>query len=177
MFKILSFLFSEKEAELVSLLPIKPFTIKVASKIWKLDIFKTEKILDELAGRAVLLDSEYHGIKKYVFPPPMAGFFEFSMMRTRHDLDQKLLSELFYQYFNTEEDFIKDLFLGSETRLGRIFVQEEVLTKDNLVSILDFEKASHTIETASHIGISMCYFAVIKWLTWGWHAMLPWISA
>jgi len=103
------------------------------------------------------LDSEHNGIKKYVLPPPMAGFFEFSMMRTRHNLDQKLLSELFYQYLNIEEDFIKDLFLGSETRLGRIFVQEEVLSKNNLVSILDYEKASHIIETASCIGISMCY--------------------
>lgn len=157
LYKILSILFNEKEAELVSQLPIKPFTIKTASRIWKLDAANTEKLLDELAGRAILLDSEHNGIKKYVLPPPMAGFFEFSMMRTRHDLDQKLLSELFYQYLNIEEDFIKDLFLGSETRLGRIFVQEEVLSKDNLVSILDYEKASHVIETASSIGISMCY--------------------
>jgi len=157
LYKILSILFNEKEAGLVSQLPIKPFTIKTASRIWKLDAVSTEKLLDELAGRAILLDSEHNGIKKYVLPPPMAGFFEFSMMRTRHNLDQKLLSELFYQYLNIEEDFIKDLFLGSETRLGRIFVQEEVLSKDNLVSILDYEKASHIIETASCIGISMCY--------------------
>lgn len=157
LYKILSLLFNEKEAELVSQLPIKPFTIKTASRIWKLDTVNTEKLLDELASRAILLDSNHNGIKKYVLPPPMAGFFEFSMMRTRNDLDQKLLSELFYQYLNTEEDFIKDLFLGSETRLGRIFVQEEVLSKDNLVSILNYEKASYIIETASSIGISMCY--------------------
>ena len=157
LYRILSLLFNEKEAELVSQLPIKPFTVKTASRIWKLDKVNTEKILDELAGRSILLDSDHYGIKKYVLPPPMAGFFEFSMMRTRHDLDQKLLSELFYQYLNIEEDFIKDLFLGSETRLGRIFVQEEVLSKDNLVSILDYEKTSHVIETASCIGISMCY--------------------
>ncbi|MBC8442157.1 MAG: hypothetical protein H8D87_21025 [Deltaproteobacteria bacterium] len=41
-----------------------------------------------------------------VLPPPMAGFFEFSMMRVRHDIDQKVLGELFYQYLNVEEDFI-----------------------------------------------------------------------
>jgi len=148
----------------------------LGSRIWKLDAVSTEKLLDELAGRAILLDSEHNGIKKYVLPPPMAGFFEFSMMRTRHNLDQKLLSELFYQYLNIEEDFIKDLFLGSETRLGRIFVQEEVLSKDNLVSILDYEKASHIIETASCIGISMC-FAGIKWSIWERHVMLLWIFA
>jgi Pyruvate/2-oxoacid:ferredoxin oxidoreductase delta subunit len=157
LYKILSILFKEKEAELVSQLPIKPFTINTASQIWKLSAANTEKVLDELAGRSILLDSEHNGTKKYVLPPPMAGFFEFSLMRTRQDIDQKLLSELFYQYLNVEEDFVKDLFLGSETLLGRTFVQEEVLSKDNLVSILDYEKASHIIKTASSIGISMCY--------------------
>ena len=157
MYKILSILFNKKEAELVSQLPIKPFTVNTASRIWKLNKTNTEKILDELTGRAILLDSEHNGIKKYVLPPPMAGFFEFSLMRTRQDLDQKLLSELFYQYLNVEEGFVKDLLLGSETFLGRTFVQEEALSSDNLISILDYEKASYIINTASHIGISVCY--------------------
>jgi len=157
LYKILSILFNEKEAELASQLPIKPFTINTASRIWKLNKVNTEKVLDELAGRAILLDFEHNGIKKYVLPPPMAGFFEFSIMRTRQDIDQKLLSELFYQYLNVEEDFVKDLFFGSETLMGRTFVQEEALSKNNLVSILDYEKASHIIKTSPDIGISMCY--------------------
>jgi hypothetical protein len=87
----------------------------------------------------------------------MAGFFEFSLMRTRTDIDQKVLSELFYQYLNVEEDFIKELFLGSDTRLGRVFVQETVLTNENAIHILDYERASEVIRTSSHIGVSMCY--------------------
>lgn len=35
LFKILKMLFSEKEAQLVALLPIRPFTAAKASKIWK----------------------------------------------------------------------------------------------------------------------------------------------
>jgi len=155
--KILSIIFKEKEVELVSQLPIKPFTVNTASRIWKLDKSQTEKILDNLASRAILLDSEHKGVKKYILPPPMAGFFEFSMMRTREDIDQKLLSELFYQYINIEEDFVKDLLFGSETYLGRTLVQETSLSNDNLISILEYEKASHIIKTASHIGISICY--------------------
>ena len=157
LYKILSILFSEKEAEIVAQLPIKPFTVEKASKILKMDKVKTEKILDELASRAILLDSKHNGEKRYVLPPPMAGFFEFSMMRTRDDINQPLLAELYYQYLNVEEDFIKDLFLASETKLGRVYVNEEVLSKDNLVHILDFEKASHIIESSEHIGISTCY--------------------
>lgn len=154
---MLSILFNEKETELVSQLPIKPFTINTASRIWKLNKVNTEKILDKLAGRAILLDFEHNGIKKYVLPPLMARFFEFSIMRTRQDIDQKLLSELFYQYLNIEEDFVKDLFFGSETLMGRTLVQEEVLSKNNLVSILDYEKASHIIKSSPHIGITIYY--------------------
>ena len=87
----------------------------------------------------------------------MAGFFEFSMMRTRQDIDQKLLAELYYQYINEEEDFIKELFYSTDTKLGRVYVQEEVLTNENEVTILDYERATHIIEESKHIGISMCY--------------------
>lgn len=157
LYKILGLLFSEKEAALVAQLPIKPFTVKTASKVWKMDEVSTNKILQELSSRAILLDMDHDGVSEYVLPPPMAGFFEFSMMRTRHDIDQKLLGELYYKYLNVEEDFVKQLFLGTETRLGRVFVQEEVLTNENKVQILDFERASHIMKEASHIGISTCY--------------------
>ena len=61
------------------------------------------KVLDTLASRAILLDVEDEKGKKYILPPPMAGFIEFALMRTRGDIDQKLLSELYYQYLNVEE--------------------------------------------------------------------------
>ncbi|PKM95229.1 MAG: (Fe-S)-binding protein [Firmicutes bacterium HGW-Firmicutes-1] len=157
LYQILGLLFSEKEASLVAQLPIKPFTIKKASQIWNVPYGEALIILDKLAGRCILLDMEVDGDKKYLLPPPMAGFLEFSLMRVRNDIDQKLLSELFYQYLNVEEDFVKDLFFGTETKLGRAFVNESVLSTEQTVQILDFEKASHVIATASHIGISMCY--------------------
>jgi len=54
--KILQMLMSDREAELVSLLPIKPFTAKQAGKAWSLSEKETKKTLDTLAGRAVLVD-------------------------------------------------------------------------------------------------------------------------
>ncbi|HEY5589006.1 MAG TPA: (Fe-S)-binding protein, partial [Candidatus Paceibacterota bacterium] len=118
--KILKMLISEKDAELVAKLPIKPFTVKTASRIWKMNEVLTQNILEELSKNAILLDMDQHGVQQYVLPPPMLGFFEFSLMRTRGNFDQKLLSELYYQYLNVEEDFIKDLFLSTETKLGRV---------------------------------------------------------
>jgi ferredoxin len=155
--KILKILFSEKEADLVSLLPIKPFTAEKAGKIWGLNLAETRKILDELAGRALLVDIEQNGKSEYCLPPPMAGFFEFSLMRIRDDLDQKALAELFYQYLNVEEDFIRELFTGGETRLGRTFVHEPVLSNENALHVLDYERASRVIEEARHMAVGLCY--------------------
>jgi len=157
LYKILAILFSEREAELVSTMPIKPFTAEKASRIWKMDLTSTKKALDQMASRAVLIDIEQNGKTIYVLPPPMAGFFEFSMMRVREDLDQKVLSELFYEYLNVEEDFIRELFTVGETQLGRVFVHEPVLTNQNALHVLDYERASEVIKTATHRGIGICY--------------------
>ena len=157
LFKILKMLFSKEEAELVSLIPIKPFTAKKASRIWKMDITNTKKILDTLANRAILVDIEQNGKTVYTLPPPMAGFFEFSMMRIRNDIDQKVLAELFYEYMNVEEDFIRELFTRGETQLGRTFVQEPALSNENALYVLDYERATEVIKTATHIGVGICY--------------------
>jgi ferredoxin len=157
LFKILEMLLSEKEASLISILPIKPFTVEKASKLWKLKTGEAQKILDQLASRAILVDIQQNGVSEYVLPPPMAGFFEFSMMRVRDDIDQRLLGELFYQYINVEEDFIRDLFTMGETKLGRTFVNEPALSQENALHVLDYERASEVIETASHMAVGICY--------------------
>jgi Na+-translocating ferredoxin:NAD+ oxidoreductase RNF subunit RnfB len=157
LFSILKILFSEKEAELVATLPIKPFTAEKASRIWKMDLTAARKALDELASRAILVDIEQHGETTYVLPPPMAGFFEFSMMRIRDDVNQKVLGELFYEYMNVEEDFIRELFTRGETQLGRTFVHEPALSEQNALHVLDYERATHIIESATHRGIGVCY--------------------
>ncbi len=157
LYKILAILFSEKEAELVAQLPIKPFNAQKASQIWKLNLTETRKVLEELASRAILVDLDRDGESIYVLPPPMAGFFEFSLMRTRGDIDQKVLSELFYQYMNVEEDFIRELMARGDTQLGRTFIHEPILTNEDALHVLDYERATEVIKTASHIGVGTCY--------------------
>jgi ferredoxin len=157
LYKILQILFSEREAQLVALLPIKPFTANKAAQVWKMDLSAARKVLDELSSRAILVDCEQNGEMQYTLPPPMAGFFEFSMMRLRGDVDQKVLGELFYQYLNVEEEFIRALFVNGETQLGRVFINEPALTSENALHVLDYERASEVIQTATHRGIGVCY--------------------
>ena len=157
LYKILSLLFSPEEAKMAALLPVRPFNIKRAAKVWNLSEYQTELQLEKLCSKGVLLDLTENDTKTYFLPPPMVGFFEFSMMRTRGNVDQKLLSQLYHQYLNVEEDFIKDLFFSTETKFGRAFVQEGVLTHENAIHVLDFERTSYLVENATDISLSMCY--------------------
>ena len=158
LFQILKLLVTEQEASLVAVLPIRPFTAAQAARAWGKSYAETRRVLDDLAGRAVLLDMPApDGQQTYVLPPPMAGFFEFSMMRLRTDVNQRVLAELFYQYLNVEEEFIRGLFANGETQLGRAFVQEPALSDDNALHVLDYERASEVIRTATRIGVGICY--------------------
>jgi len=193
LYKILNILFDEEEAFYVSKLPIKPFLAEKAAKRWDLEEHEAVEILDKLARRALLVDFYKDGKTYYVLPPPMAGWIEFSMMRIREDIDQHSLGQLLYQYMNVEEDFVKDLFYGTKTKIVRTFVNEEALNNhldstnkedftdspsshtnrtqsnpddinsindlesDGTLKIMDYERASHVIKSAKHIGISTCY--------------------
>lgn len=157
LYRILSLLFSEREAALVAALPIRPFTAARAAAIWKTTEAEARTVLEALASRALLVDWEGKHGTEYVLPPPMAGFFEFSLMRVRQDIDQQALAELFYQYLNVEEDFVRALFAGGETQLGRAFVNEDALAEEAALHVLDYERASEVVRTASTRGISLCY--------------------
>jgi ferredoxin len=160
---ILTILFSEKEAGLMALLPLKPFSVRTAAEVWKVPEAEADAILTELASRGMLLDMELDKGRLFTMPPPMAGFFEFSMMRIGTRCDQKALAELYYQYLNVEDEFIRNLFAGGETQLGRVFVNERALeagaaaSAGTLLTVLDYERASEVARTASHLGVGTCY--------------------
>jgi ferredoxin len=165
LFRILALLFTEKEAGLVAMLPVRPVTARRAARIWGMREAEARSVLDALASRAILLDMDGPNGTLYILPPPMAGFFEFSMMRVRDDIDQHLLAELFYQYVTVEDEFITALFTNGETQLGRTFVNEPALAEarplrgrtDTSLHVLDYERASEVIGTARHMGVGVCY--------------------
>lgn len=154
---ILRMLVSEREADLISLLPLRPFTVSAAARRWNMDEASASGVLNELAGRALLVDIPGPDGLTFILPPPMAGFFEFSLMRLRDDLDQKVLSELFYQYINIEDEFIKSLIVGGTTHIGRVFVDEGALPAEPALEVLDWERTSRMIADATALGIGTCF--------------------
>jgi ferredoxin len=157
LFRILQVLFDDTEAELVSRLPIRPFTAAAAARIWNLGEDKALDTLEKLASRGMLVDLDLGEERCFVLPPPMAGFFEFSLMRVGGSYDQKVLAELYYQYLNVEEDFVRELMAVGDTKLGRAFVNERALASSRTLQVMDYERASEVIRTTSHMGIGTCY--------------------
>jgi len=156
LYKILEILFSEDEADKVSKLPIKPFTVEEASIRWGLPDEESKEILDKLADKGLLLDMNNNGMQNYILAPTMAGFFEFSLMRTDGRFNKKLLSELFYQYINEEDDFVEKALM-QKTSIARTFVYEQAIQEKERAEILDYERASHIIDSASCITVGTCY--------------------
>lgn len=160
LYKIFKTMVSEEEARLLSKLPIGYFDVSQAMKKWNKSLSETQSILDDLSSKMILIDVRNKEKTMYVLPPPMIGFFEFSMMRIGTHLDQKVLSELFYEYVCVEDEFVTSL-MSLEVPLGRALVQEEAV-EDNTLYVMDYEKTSHIINNAKTIGVSMCHCRHVK---------------
>jgi ferredoxin len=157
LYDILALLFSAKEAEQVASLPVRPFTADKAAKAWGVAISTAEASLQQLADKGLLADICLKGRMHYLLPPPMAGFFEFALMRVRDDIDQKLLAELYEQYVTVEDDFITSLFLNGNTQAGRMLVQEEALSAEQSLHVLDYDRATAIIDGAADMAVGLCY--------------------
>ena len=154
--RILEVLFTEEEAQVVSLLPINAFTLEEASKLLQKSTDEAKLILDALADKGLLFDFATGATQAYLMAPTMAGFFEFSLMRLDGRFDKRLLSELYYQYINTEEDFLRRIFT-LEPSIYRAFVQEAAIQERDRVVVLDYERASQVVNTATCITVGTCY--------------------
>ena len=108
-----------------------------------------------MAQRGLVFDAEHKGQRYVVLAPVVLGFFEFTFMRTRDNLPMAELAKLFDQYMMQDDKFAHSVFAGS-TQIGRSLVREEALPASDYAEILDWERASHIIESASGVGLSLC---------------------
>jgi Pyruvate/2-oxoacid:ferredoxin oxidoreductase delta subunit len=154
--RILEVLFTEEEAQVVSLLPIDIFTLDEAARLLKKSNTESKVILDTLADKGLLVDLATGATQAYMTPFTFAGFFEFSLMRLDERFDKHLLSELYYQYINTEDAFVRTIF-SLEPSIYRTLVQESAIGERDQAVVLDYERASHVVETATCITLGTCY--------------------
>ena len=153
--KILKLLFSPEEAELARRIPGQPTTLEVLSRKLDISADKLDDTLTEMAQRGLVVDLEHGGQRYFSLSPVVIGFFEFTFMRTRDDMPMAELARLFEEYFTQDDCFSRSVFQG-QTQVGRRLVREESLPEETHVEILDWERASQIIQTASVKGVSLC---------------------
>jgi ferredoxin len=153
--KILRLLFTAEEAELARRIPSQPTPLNVLSR--KLSIPEDElgDHLAELARRGLMIDLEHNGERYYSLPPVVIGFFELTFMRTRDEMPMAELARLFDEYMGADDRFTRSIFQG-QTQIGRTLVHEEVLPDGDHTEILDWERATHIVRSASAACVSLC---------------------
>ncbi len=153
--KILQLLYRSDEAELAAGLPGCPTPLKRLARRLKTAEEPLGEKLQDMAQRGLVIDLQHQGENYYALAPVAIGFFEFTYMRVRPDLPMAELSRLFDQYMEQDDRFARSAFRG-RTQIGRSLVREESLPVDDHTEILDWERASRIVRSASSIGVSLC---------------------
>ncbi|KPL09067.1 4Fe-4S ferredoxin [candidate division BRC1 bacterium SM23_51] len=153
--KILTLLFSPEEAELARRIPSQPLPLDVLSR--RLNVARDQLCgkLSEMAHRGVMIDFEHDGQRYFALPPVVIGFFEFTFMRVRDDVPMAELARLFDEYMNKDDRFVRSVF-QRQTQVGRSLVHEEALPEGDHTEILDWERASHVVQSASAAAVGLC---------------------
>ncbi|MGK5091877.1 4Fe-4S binding protein [Deltaproteobacteria bacterium TL4] len=153
--KILKILFSPEDATFALKIPGSPTSVRKLSQKLNIPLNELNDKITDMARRGVVIDMFYENERYCLLPPVVIGFFEFTYMRTREDVPMKELSKLFDEYMNGDDRFCEAVF-QKQTQLGRALVREEALLAEDYTEILDWERASHAVQTASTIGVSLC---------------------
>jgi ferredoxin len=154
--KILRILFSEEDAEIARQIPTRLTPAhRLAPRLGREEAWLTDKLSD-MSRRGLVFDIEHSGRHYYSLSPVVIGFFEFTFMRTGDDLPRAELARLFEEYFfDGGGEFARAVF-GGETQIGRSLVRESALPDEDVAEILDWERSTRLIETASTVAVSTC---------------------
>ncbi len=153
--QILSVLFSPEDAELACQLPHNFTSLETLSNNLRTPKDELDSKLTEMAQRGLVFDIEHNGRRYFSLAPVVIGFFELTFMRTRPDMPMKELSQLFEKYFYENDSFARTHYHG-RTQLFRSFVREEAIPESDHTEILDWERATHIVSSASSISVGIC---------------------
>jgi ferredoxin len=158
LFEILAELYTPEEARVASVMPLRIATAGKVAKLAGLDVVRAQGLLDGMVAKALVVDlARPDGRVLYYLNPAIIGFFEFTMMRVRDDIDQATVARRMWEYLaeDPEQAFARMLFEGT-TFIARPLVHEDVLPPDH-TEILDWERATAIIQGAKSWGEGICH--------------------
>ncbi|NTU79830.1 MAG: 4Fe-4S dicluster domain-containing protein [Chloroflexales bacterium] len=153
--RILQLLFSPVEADLARRIPTTFISLRKLAKRADIAEDRLAEMVVSMAERGLVFDLEHDGRRYVALAPVVIGFFEFTYMRTREGYPNEELAKLFDEYFFEREDFAHAVFAG-QTQIGRSLVREEALPQGDHTEVLDWERASVLVETATSHAVSLC---------------------
>jgi Fe-S-cluster-containing hydrogenase component 2 len=154
---ILRQLYTPEEADLIVRMPYRPADIDELERFTKVDRKQLESRLQNLAEKGLILDVWVAGRFRYVISPLIIGIFEFTMMRTRGELDHKAWAALFHEYLSDPETYYRaNLSKGQSVTPLRALPHEGTIDADEFVEVLDYEKATKIVANAKRCAIGIC---------------------
>jgi len=156
MYEILKIVFSEEDASLAVQMPMKFVDLKQLQKRTGIDQDILKARVESMADRGLIVDFNFGGRMMYFLNPTIVGFFEFSMMRTRDDIDQKTLAGLIH-HMVVDDETLANSFVNSESSPFRVRVHETALDQGTFTEILDYERATSMVETSGKWSVGLCH--------------------
>ncbi|MFQ5646131.1 MAG: hypothetical protein ACE5GM_04315, partial [bacterium] len=153
MFELLSLLFQEEEAYVGSRFPLGPTTIKSLARKTGRSAQTLEPILESMAGKGLVMDTEVKGKKSYLLTPTIFGFFEFTFMRLKQDLPYKRVAEIMERMFQKEMG--SEVF-DSRTAMSRTLVHERALSSISS-EVASYDRVSEIIKSVDCWAIQDCF--------------------
>jgi len=163
-FELLEELFTEEECRVAAGIPLRLASLRSIARNAKLSDDATRNVLDRLVRKGLVVDLPRDGRSTvYYLNPTVIGFFEFTMMRIREDVDQKKVSELMWAYMRDDPElgFMRMLAEG-DTFISRPLVNENALEPEVWTEILDYDKATHIINEAGSWSEGVCHCRHVK---------------
>jgi ferredoxin len=153
---ILKELYTAQEADVVVNMPYTLSSLKRIARVTGVEELLLRNVLDSLCKKGLVIDLFNERDNQYYFmPSPLAiGIFEFTMMRTRGDLNTKHWAELFHRYFDSV--YPANFSNGEEVSVLRVIPVEETVSTDEHIEFFDYEKISSLIENTDRFAIGIC---------------------
>lgn len=152
--EILHRLYTESEALTGSKFPLLPVTLEKMAAATGIKEEELKKTLDGMAAKGLVVDWPRRDGIYYMLAPMVVGFFEYTFMRVRDELNMKELAELFEIYFKREG--VNEEIFGSGTKMFKTLVYESLIPAAVETEVLSYEKASEVIRESGGGSLSMC---------------------
>jgi ferredoxin len=161
---LLAELYTDEECRVAAAIPLRPATLDRVATAAGVSEDHARRVLDGLADKGLVVDLPRDDRPTlYHLNPAIIGFFEFTMMRVREDVDQARVAGLMWEYVRDDPElgFLRMLASG-DTFIARPLVDDTVLMPEDFTEILDWQRATAIIDDADAWAEGICHCRHVK---------------